>query len=126
TPLPPAPPSFAMQSTSIDGVNNLTEYRNTNVSPSIKISFKATLQSSTLQQAISFTDRFGTNIGFNSKLENGDSTIVINPTTPLKYLTRHNISIATGLQSKSGGKLQNAVNFSFLTKIDSAHKFPAI
>src|SRR5690606_10816150 len=54
------------------------------------------------------------------------STILITPTAPLKYLTRHNISISTGLQSKSGGKLQNAVNFSFLTKIDSSKKFPQV
>ena len=122
----PAPASFGMQSTSVDGVNNLSEYRNTSISPSIKIKFKAPLQSSSVQQNISFTDKSGTSIGFSTKLENGDSTIVIVPNTPLKFLTRHNISVTTGLQSKSGGNLQSAFNFSFLTKLDSTYKFPII
>lgn len=122
----PAPVSFGMQSNRIDGVNNLSEYRNTNISPTIKITFKAPLQSSSIQQNVSFTNKSGTSIGFNAILENGDSTIVITPNAPLKYLTRHSISITTGLQSKSGGNLQNAINFSFLTKLDSTYKFPAI
>jgi hypothetical protein len=65
-------------------------------------------------------------VNYNATYENGDSVVVINPSSPLINLNKYRATALTNLKSKDGGRLITETNFSFLTSIDSTSKFPLI
>lgn len=98
---------------------------NSSLTPQIRLSFSQPITSSSLN-AISLTDYNGTNIPVNKSLANNDSVIIIQPGASLAFLTKYHLAVSTTLQSASGGNLQTAVTGTFVTKLDSSRKFPAI
>ena len=52
--------------------------------------------------------------------------LIIQPSAPLKNISKYKFNISTSLQSASGGSLVNPVTLSFITRIDSSDKFPRI
>lgn len=123
---PPEPPVLklvSMRFHNLPGPN----YVLTTLTPSVVYNFSQPVSKSSLADALSLTDDAGTVIGFNSRWERGDSTVVITPVTgALKGLTNHRMSLRRSLKSLSGASLQSEFAFSFLTGIDSTPKFPAI
>jgi hypothetical protein len=120
------PAKFNMNTVSVDGFNNASEYVNTSVTPSIRISFSAPLKNTSVASAVSIIENAGTAVAFNTSFQNNDSTLVITPVQPLKFLTRYSVTVTTLLKSKSEGQLQSPVNFSLFTKFDFSDKFPRI
>jgi len=127
-PTPPVPPptNFDVLNWSVNGINSMTSYYDINKAPVIKFSFKAAIDRATVATNIILKENSGTPVNYNATYENGDSVVVINPSSPLINLARHRTTALTNLKSKNGGRLNAEVNFSLLTSIDSSSKFPVI
>ena len=129
TPPPPPPPSsFTLNSVRVDNqpISQFTLY-NTSVSLPVKLSFTAPLnRSSVTTSTITYRDKSGAAVNYNTSYENNDSTLVITPVGNLSYLTKYTLSASTGLRSVAGGNLLSSFDLHFTTKIDSSRKFPAL
>jgi hypothetical protein len=121
TPPPPPPANFLISNWSVDGVFSLTDYKNVSISPVIRLNFPVAIDRNTVATSINFNG--GT---YNAAYQNGDSVIILQPLSPLNYLTKYNVSLSTTLKSKAGGILFNAADFNLLIKLDSSDKFPIL
>lgn len=124
TPAPPA--SFSFSALKVNDTFSGFNYTNVNFLPRIKISFSANVQRSSVAGSVSLRSSCGGSVAFNTTYANGDSTIIIQPSSGLQPITRYIADVSTNLQSVAGGRLQSAVSVSLLTHIDSANKFPTI
>lgn len=97
-----------------------------NSTPQIKVQFTEPLNTGSVAAALSLTDETGAVTAVGTSFQNGDSTLLVQPSTPLKYLARYNFKIASSIQSKSGGGFTAGVNKNFITRIDSTAKFPLV
>src|SRR4030095_14494180 len=123
---PPAPPNFYSTEVKLNGQTATTSNYNVNLLPVLKFSFSAALNKSTVNGAVSFTDKAGASVSYASSYENNDKTIAFQPSPSLNYLTKYSVSISSSLKSTEGGNLTSGVNLNFATKIDSSRKFPII
>jgi hypothetical protein len=98
---------------------------NTPGNPSIRISFNNPLNKGTVASAVALQEG-PNNVAANIAYENNDSTLVLTPAAPLKYLTQYSLTATTALLSAKGGSLNTAFNLTFVTQIDSSDKFPTI
>ena len=94
-----------------------------NSKPVIRFSFPVTVNQSTAAAAISFTTDAAVVVPFSVSFSNGDSSIIIQPSSSLNYLSRYNVAISATLKSKEGGSLSSATGINFITGIDSSDKF---
>ncbi|TFF38282.1 glucoamylase family protein [Mucilaginibacter psychrotolerans] len=127
TPAPPVPPvttSFSFNTLKVNGTYSGFTYVNVNSTPTIKLSFLAALDKSTVGTAVTLKDKAGTAIPYTVTYENADSTVIVSPT--LSYISKYTLSVATGLKSTKGGYLQSGIDVNLTTAIDAADKFPVI
>ncbi len=96
------------------------------VQPTLKVQFTQPVKPGTVATAVSLTDAGGATAAITTSLSNHDSVLLIQPASPLKYLSKYFLKITTTLQSASGGGLATAVDRNFNTQIDSANKFPVV
>lgn len=123
-PAPPVinPPSqFTSTSITINNKTVTPVNYNINITPVIKFSFTASVDTSSVKSSIFFAG--SSSITYKTTYANSDSTIIIQPLNSLSYLTKYNISVSINLKSKDGGKLSNAIAVGFVTSIDSTDKF---
>ncbi|MBZ4189139.1 glucoamylase family protein [Niabella beijingensis] len=106
----------------INGLRLNTPLLNTPVNPKITLYFSQPIKAATVN-AITLNDANGVAAATSAVSVDGDSAITIQPTNNLAFLTRYTINVSTALQSASGGTLQQSVNSSFVTKLDSSRKF---
>ena len=125
-PPPPPPPSLVFNSLSVNGSFSGFSYYGVNTDPSIRLSFSAPLNRTSVANAVSFRNSSGANVAFNLTYQNGDSSLLIRPTSPLGHISKYTVSVSTALKSTAGGYLQSAVNLELVTAIDMADKFPQI
>jgi hypothetical protein len=109
---------------------NTAAFENTvygsSVQPSFKVQLSQPVKQSSVATAVSLTDAGGTNATLTTSFLNHDSVLLIQPSSPLKFLSKYNFKINSSLQSASGGGLTNVVERNFVTQIDSSNKFPLI
>ena len=124
-PLVVTPP--AAVSVTASTINNLSlgDNAGVNANPVISFKFSQPIKPGSVAGNVSLSDATGMSATFTTRLSNGDSTLVIEP-SPLAFLTKYNVSLTPGLESKDGGKLPAAVSKIFATGMDSSRKFPAI
>ncbi|OSZ81128.1 beta-glucosidase [Chitinophagaceae bacterium IBVUCB2] len=125
-PPPPPPVAFSLSSLKIDGQVGGFTYYNINTSPVIKLSFGAPLNRSSVSASISFRNKLNAPVAYTATYENGDSTLVIQPSSALPFISKYALSVTTSLRSVAGGSLLSGVDINFTTKIDSARKFPPL
>ncbi|MES1249901.1 MAG: glucoamylase family protein [Chitinophaga rupis] len=125
-PPPVTPPSFSFNSLKVNGVYNGFTYYNVNKNPILKFSFSAPLNHSSVRNSLSFSDNTGATISYTTSFENSDSTVVIQPSSALKPITKFVVALSTNLQSGAGGSLQSALSVNLITAIDSTDKFPQV
>ena len=123
---PPVPAAFNLSALKLNGLAGGFTYYNINRNPVLRLSFSAPVNRNSVPIAITFTDKTGTGVSWNSQYENNDSTIVIQPVSVINYLTKYIISVATALKSASGVSLTSGINVTFTTQIDSSRKFPSL
>lgn len=123
---PTPAPNFILTDIKINGQTVNASNYNLNVSPSLRLSFSSAVNKTTVNTAITFKDKMGTTIFYITSYENNNNTIIIQPSSNLNYLTKYFVSVSTSLKSTVGGALIAGSEISFVTKIDSSRKFPAI
>jgi len=99
---------------------------NTRTPVTIRLSFNNALNRTTVPSSVSVLENGITVTGVNYTYENNDSTLVINPSAPLKYLTKYSLTASTNLKSVKNGNLNANLNIQFNTQIDSTNKFAVI
>ncbi len=118
---PPAPANFSISTWEVNGAAGATIYRGVNVSPAVKLVFPKAVDRNTVTTSIGFN-----NGSYSVVYQNGDSVLLLQPTTPLSFLTKYNVAAATTLKSKEGGILFTPASFTIQTGIDSSRKFPLL
>ncbi|MEO7959947.1 MAG: Ig-like domain-containing protein, partial [Ginsengibacter sp.] len=130
TPAPPPPPpppaSFQLKSIDVNNSSVVSVLYNMNTTPGIVFKFSAPVDKATVDANFSVKNTSGVLIPISFVYQNNDSSVNIQPSTQLQYLTKYIASVATGLKSKAGGMLQTNVSLTFVTQIDSTDKFPRI
>jgi len=121
----PASP-LVSKSITISGQPDAIANYNVNNKPIVKFSFDAPVNRTTVTPAISFNDKVSSPVAYSVTYEKNDSTIIVQPSSPLNYISKYLVSVSTGLQSVAGGTLSSAINVNFTTQIDSSRKFPPI
>jgi hypothetical protein len=125
---PPTPPitAFKFSILTVNGINSGTTYYNVNTTPVIKFSFSTPIDHNTVSSGFTFKDNTGTAIPYTPTFSNGDSTLVIQPSSALKNITPYTVTVTSSLQSQSKQALQSGVSARLITAIDSTDKFPRI
>src|SRR5207247_1547085 len=96
---------------------------NISVSPSFALTFSEPLDKSSVASCISFSD--GTLI--KTTFSNQDSTVTVQPATPLKYFTSYSLVVNSSLKSMAGHLIKvGGVSIPFKTEFDFSPKFPII
>ncbi|MEP6583850.1 MAG: glucoamylase family protein [Ginsengibacter sp.] len=128
TPPPPPPPNnFNFKSSVVNNSSNAASvYRGASPSSAITLSFSAPVKSTTIVAGILIRENAGASISFTNQLSNGDSNIIIQPSAPLKYLTKYVLSIGTALSSAQDVHLKSTTAITLSTQMDSTDKFPRI
>jgi hypothetical protein len=121
---PVTPASFSFNALKVNGVSSGFTYVNVSVAPSIKLSFQAAVDRTSVSNALTIKDKSGAVAPANIAYENGDSSIVVSPT--LNAIQKYTLSVTTALKSNKGGNLQSGVDITLTTAINSNDKFPAI
>lgn len=98
---------------------------NVNTMARLKISFNNAVDRSSVAAAVSLKQNAAV-IPVAIAYENNDSTIVIQPQSALPYLSRFDFSVSTSLKGTNARNLPAAQSRSFITRIDSAAKFPVV
>src|SRR4051794_36421098 len=90
TPKPQPPPaSFSLSALTVNNISSGFTYTNLNLIPSTQLSFSAPLNRQSVQTAISFQASTGTSITYTTSFQHGDSTVIIQPSSPLQPLTKY-------------------------------------
>jgi hypothetical protein len=123
---PPASASFSSLSVTVNGINNGSTYYGTNTNPILKFSFSAPINHTSVNNSFTLKDNTGTAISYNTSYEHNDSTVVIQPASALRFITKYNSGFSTDLKSQAGISLQSSVTINFTTAIDFSDKFTVI
>jgi len=123
---PDTPPSFSFNSLKVNGVFKGVNYNNVNLTPVVQLSFLAPIDHASVGTAVSLKTSGGAGINITASYANNDSTVIIQPSSPLQALTKYVLNVTTALQSKAKGSLQSPVTITLITAIDSTDKFPRI
>lgn len=123
---PPPPAGFSLNTWQLNNQPAQSLYYGASVSPAIRLQFTAALNQSSVGSNISLKNRDGAAVSYITTFQNNDSTVVLQPSQPLQYLTAYTVTVSTGLKATSGGALSMAASFSFHTGIDSSNKFDVL
>jgi hypothetical protein len=123
---PITPLSYSFTTLTVNGIFNGFTYTNVSYSPIVKLSFSAKLNRSNAGSNIFFKDVSGVAVAYTPRFENGDSTIIIQPSNALLPLNKYTITVSDLLQSVPDAHLQAGLTISLQTQIDSSRKFPVI
>jgi hypothetical protein len=118
--------NFIITSRSVNNILSQTTNYNVSRSPVIKLKFETAIEKNTVAANLALKDNSGTAVAYNVSYENADSIIVLQPASPLNFLSKYRVTVTTDLRSTNGGKLISPVDISLVTTIDSSRKFPAI
>lgn len=120
------PPSdFSLSSAQVGTATLNTDAHDVPVRPLIALHFSAPVNRSSAASAITLLQS-GSSIGSNLSFAQSDSTVLIQPTQALAYLTRYSLTATISLKSTSGGSLRSNYTYNFMTSMDSSDKFPII
>src|SRR5215211_2558769 len=78
-PTPPVPTNFVIKSWNINGIPAISLYHDINKNPAIRFSFSAPINRSTIPSNVVLKENGGTPVNYTLAYENGDSTIVLQP-----------------------------------------------
>ncbi len=124
---PPGPLNVQAMLVNNAPVDNISIIYGASFTPVIKIQFSAALLKSSVPTAVSITDiSAGNAIAISTTFQNGDSTLLVQPSSVLKSISKYVFSITTDLTSADKVHLTTAVNKTLITQIDSSRKFAAI
>jgi hypothetical protein len=122
----PTAVNFNITSWSVNTITSQTTYYSINRNPVVKFKFGSAINRNTVAANITFEENSGNPVTCNVSYENSDSVILLQPSSPLNYLAKYKVSVATLLKSTNGGNLISGTDLTLVTQIDSSRKFSAI
>lgn len=118
----PSPaPDFSINNWEVDGVINQDDNKGANVKPGIRLYFPVAIDRASVASAINLHTT-----GYRVNYQNGDSILVIQPTSALSYLSNYKLTVSNTLKSTAGGSLIFPVEIKLQTRYDTTYKFPVI
>lgn len=124
-PPPPPPSAFQLSGTTISGQAPARENYNVSFTPVIRLNFNGKVDKNTVAPAVTLRSDNGP-VPYTASYANGDSSLLLQPSSPLPALTRYSFALTTSLKATTGTALTRGTDFQFVTKIDSTNKFPLI
>jgi hypothetical protein len=121
-----SPVNFSISSWTVNSIASQAVYYNVNRNPVVRLKFGAAINKSTVAANIILKENSGTPVNYNVSYENADSTVVMQPSPNLNFLTKYKISVINSLKSTNGGSLISGNDITLVTLIDSSRKFPVI
>lgn len=118
---PPGP--FSISTLQVDGSAALVGVAR---SPSIRVSFTAPIDRSSVAGNVTLKDNTNTALLFNMSYTSGDSVLLIQPASPLQPISKYTIALSTGIRSVQKVGLTMLYSRDFITSIDSSDKFPRL
>jgi hypothetical protein len=125
SPPPVTPASFSFAALSVDSVSAGFTYYGVSTRPAIRLSFSDAVLRSSVAAACTFSGSSAA-VVFNVTWEHGDSTLVLQPASPLPHLNAYTVTAASNLLSVKNARLQAPLTLSISTGIDTTDKFPRI
>jgi hypothetical protein len=122
----PVPVAFGVTGVTVNNRSAGGTYYNVNITPAIRFSFPVPIDTKSVSSSFSFTDNTGALVGCSFSYEKGDSTVVVQPSAPLKNITAYKVGVSTSLLSQSQGGLKAGDTIRLVTTIDSSDKFPRV
>lgn len=107
-------------------VGNSTTLTHVPVSSTIRISFTAPVDRSSVTGNVTLKDNNNTTLPVNTVYASGDSILLVQPVSPLQPISRYTITLSTGVRSVQKVPLSATTADNFVTSIDSSDKFPRI
>jgi hypothetical protein len=92
----------------------------------IRLRFNSIINRGTVAANISLTDNGGSPVPGSLSYESSDSVVVLQPASPLNFLTKYWVKVTNTLKSTNGGNLISGIDIPIMTTIDSSRKFPVI
>ncbi|GAC1382178.1 MAG: hypothetical protein NVSMB45_08040 [Ginsengibacter sp.] len=126
SPPTPIPSALTVNAVKVNGVSNGNIYHGINPNAEIRFSLSVPVKEASLSSALTFSGANGEVVSFKTAFENNDSTIVIQTSAALKYITKYNVVLSSALTSKDGVTLQSPATITLVTVIDSTDKFPVL
>jgi hypothetical protein len=126
TVVPPAPKNLSVRALFLDEVIFDNTIYGAKTKPGIRIEFTEPLLKTSISPALSLTDDAGVAVNITANLLNNDSVLIVTPSANLNYLAKYVFKATNTLKSASGGAFLSGIDRSFITRIDSARKFPAL
>ncbi|MEO6550873.1 MAG: glucoamylase family protein [Ferruginibacter sp.] len=125
-PLPPVISTeiFNFKDSKVNSVLSGSTVYNVNFLPTIKLSFSAKVNRSTVAAGISLKNNSGADIPLAPSYENSDSTVILQPV--LEPVTKYTLSLSSSLRTPVNTALSNSFTQVLVTHIDSTDKFPLI
>lgn len=116
-----------IQQARLDGteLNSAIMY-NVRFSPVLTFRLNKPVDRTSVNSGVWLKENGSTNVPVNVTFSNGDSTLLLSPTTNLNPISRYQVSVTAALKSVSGKPLNSAFSAAFITRIDSTNKFPVI
>jgi hypothetical protein len=123
----PTPPAVSITAKEVDGKDfaGTTRY-DISVNPSIRFSFSAPLSKALVANSVLIKNSAGVQVPFTISFADNDSTVIIQPSSLLNYISRYLVTVLSTLRSAAGGAFTGPDTTHFVTKIDSSRKFPII
>ena len=118
--------TFSPTNATVDDDSGKSEFKRVKTTPVIRISFDEPLSRNSVPANVDLHDYNLTNVPVNFSYTDNDSTLVITPISPLKYLTIHSVQVRENLTSSTGKKIDAGFQVRIITEMDSSNKFPII
>ena len=125
-PSAPVPKPITVKNTWLNGSAFDYTIYGTTLQPLIKVEFTEPVKPSSVAASVKIRNAGGGEVGITTTLQNHDSVLIVQPSTPLSYLSKYNFIISSALRSSTEGSFSPDVSKDFITKIDSSRKFPII
>jgi len=108
-------------------IDNVTTVYGVNYAPVITLQFSVPLLKTSVAAAVAITDaNAGTAIPVTTTFQNGDSVLLVQPSSPLTALSKYSLNVTTDLASVDKLHFATAVSKALITQIDSSRKFPLL
>jgi len=118
--------TFSPTNATVDDDSGKSEFKRVKTTPVIRISFDEPLSRNSVPANVDLHEYNLTNVPVNFSYIDNDSTLVITPISPLKYLTIHSVQVRENLTSSTGKKIDAGFQVRIITEMDSSNKFPII
>lgn len=124
--LPSAPFDISSITTNGQNVARSNSFFNVKSQPSISLSFSSPVDINTVTQNILLAQNPGSGVSVDVSYSNNNSTIIIQPLSALKPLSKYTLTLTSALQSEQKISLNANTSYNFITAIDSTDKFHKI